>query len=141
MTSPPVLSSGGHPHPPPSPPPAVPPLVNNQPSLLGDPPFHLLVPQNNPNVLRNELPYLVYFSNQFDSVVPLVPLVPLLVNNQPSLLGDPPFHLLVPQNNPNVLPNPVYFSNQFDIGVPPPPPLPQPSPVCGKYMCCSLIQM
>ena len=67
MTSPPVLNCGGHPHPPPTfpPPPAVPPLVNNQSSLLGDPPIHLLVPQSHPNVLPNQPPNPVYFSNYF----------------------------------------------------------------------------
>ena len=71
-TSPAVLSSGGHPPPPPPPPPppAVPPLVNNQPSLLGNRPFYLLVPQSNPNFLPNRSLNPVHFSNKLDSSIP-----------------------------------------------------------------------
>ena len=44
------------------------------------------------------------------------------MGNQPSLLGNPPFHLLMPQNVPNRPVNPVYFGNQFDSNGPPPVP-------------------
>ncbi len=90
----------GHPPPPPVPPPPPPPLImqpmiNSQPSLLGNPPFPLLVPQTGQSVPQPPPPANrppLFYGNQYDN------------NGPPSLPPPPPPPSLMPNQYPS-LPN------------------------------------
>ena len=93
MTPPAVMNSAGHPPPPPPPPPppTMPALINGQPSLLGNPPFHLLVSQTVPSVPPNVPPpnrHQMIFGNQYDSTAP--PTLPPLIQNLPNQFSPHP---------------------------------------------------
>ena len=89
MTPPAVMNSAGHP--PPPPPPTMPALINGQPSLLGNPPFHLLVSETVPSVPPNVPPpnrHQMIFGNQYDSTAP--PSLPPLIQNLPNQFSPHP---------------------------------------------------
>ena len=115
MTPPAVMNSAGHPPPPPPPPspPTMPALINAQPSLLGNLPFHLLVSQTVPSVPPNVPPpnrYQMIFGNQYDSTAPpsLPPLIQNLPNQfspHPNVVVAPGSHLITDTNSINIKKN------------------------------------
>ena len=64
-----------NPQPPPPPPPGGPPLLGNQPSILGNPPVHFLMPQNMGPVPNRPQNPGGFTGHQFESSIP--PPVPL----------------------------------------------------------------
>ena len=104
--TPPVVT--GHPPPPPvpppPPPPILPPMINSQPSLLGNPPFPLLVPQTGQGVPQPPQPPPstnhppMFYGNQYDNNVPVTLPPPSLIQNLPNQFPSHPSMAITPRD-------------------------------------------